>query len=81
MTTKQAAEKLNLTPRHVRTLIEQGILPAEREETLRGAVFWVTVDDLETFKRKRSEQASVPGKRKPGRPLKLPPSTDDQSST
>ncbi len=57
LTTKEAAEKLGITPQRVRTLIRAGRLPAEKF----GRDLVIQEEDLKLVK-----------ERKPGRPKKQP---------
>lgn len=72
MTTAAAADFLGINTSRVRQLAREGKLPAIKEETPRGPVFWFEPAELEAFRQRRAEE-SERRKGQPGRPLKLPP--------
>lgn len=71
MTTAQAADYLGLKDARVRQLVRANAIPATREETPRGPVYYLNRPDVEAFKQHREEEAKRRKEGKlPGRPLK-----------
>ena len=48
-TVTETAQRLGYDPAHVRLLIRTGKLPATREDTPRGVVYWINAADVAAF--------------------------------
>lgn len=49
LTVTQAAQRMGRDPSRVRALIRSGRLPATKDETPRGPVYWLTTTDVDAF--------------------------------
>ena len=72
MTTGEAADHLNISRRRLQELVASGALPAERQDTPRGPIYWLRRADLERFREQRAQESAERRGRR-GRPLKVPP--------
>jgi excisionase family DNA binding protein len=71
LTAPQAAERAGVSRQHLTLLIRKGVLPARREETPRGPLYWIDEEALTHWMQTR---------RPAGRPRTSPEGENDRNA-